>query len=311
MNLTDLEAFVSVLDQGSIVAASAALHLTQSAVPRRVQNLEDVLGVPLLDRQTRPLQPTRAGAETYEFAKPVLSSVRDLKAAVMLNGEPAGDLRFGLSRGLGDLTLLAPVRSLRSRFPKVHMHLYVQWSANLLEQLTGRVLDAAVIVLPEGSTPPSSFIAECIGTEPISILAGKSSRLTQHCTLEELSAHPWVVNPHGCSTRLILENELRQHGLPFNCAVESEGYDLQFMLVAEGVGLGIAMPQIYYHSHLRTKLKLLKLTDFSPRMNIWLVQSKHIGRLAPAIQCLRDAVQESLKKKPIRRDQSLQRSRPD
>jgi DNA-binding transcriptional LysR family regulator len=65
MNLIDLEAFVSV-DHGSIVAAAAALHLTQSAVTRRVQSLEDMLGVSLLDRQTRPLQPTLAGRETYE-----------------------------------------------------------------------------------------------------------------------------------------------------------------------------------------------------------------------------------------------------
>ena len=81
MNLIDLEAFVSVVDHGSVVAAAAGLHLTQSAVTRRIQNLEDVLGMPLLDRKTRPLQPTRAGQETYEFAKPVLSSVNDLKGA--------------------------------------------------------------------------------------------------------------------------------------------------------------------------------------------------------------------------------------
>ena len=114
MNFTDLEAFVSVLDHGSIVGASTALHLTPSAVSRRIQNLEDVLGVPLLDRQMRPLQPTRAGSETYSFGKPVLSSVRDLKTAVMLNGETSGDLRFGMSRSLGDMTLVAPIRCLRS-----------------------------------------------------------------------------------------------------------------------------------------------------------------------------------------------------
>src|SRR5580704_2175044 len=100
MNLIDLEAFVSVVDRGSIVAAAAGLHLTQSAVTRRIQNLEDALGTPLLDRQTRPLQPTRAGQETYEFAKPVLSSVNDLKTGIMHGGEPSGDFRFGMSRAL-------------------------------------------------------------------------------------------------------------------------------------------------------------------------------------------------------------------
>src|ERR1700735_5864304 len=99
MNLIDLEAFVSVVDHGSIVAASTHLHLTQSAVTRRIQNLEDALGTPLLDRQTRPLQPTRAGQETYEFAKPVLSSVNDLKTGIMHGGVLSGDFRFGMPRG--------------------------------------------------------------------------------------------------------------------------------------------------------------------------------------------------------------------
>ena len=47
--------------------------------------------------------PEFAGQETYEFAIPVLSSVSDLKGAVMQNGEPSGDFRFGLSRSFGDI----------------------------------------------------------------------------------------------------------------------------------------------------------------------------------------------------------------
>ncbi len=103
MNLIDLEAFVSVADHSSIVAAAAALHLTQSAVTRRIQNLEDAPGMPLLDRQTRPMQLTRAGQETYEFAKPVLSSVNDLKTGIM-NGESRRE-PFGLGCRAG-LTIL-------------------------------------------------------------------------------------------------------------------------------------------------------------------------------------------------------------
>jgi DNA-binding transcriptional LysR family regulator len=114
MNLIDLEAFVSVVDHGSVVAAAAGLHLTQSAVTRRIQNLEDALGMPLLDRQTRPMRPTRAGQETYEFAKPVLSSVNDLKTGIMNGGEPSGNFRFGMPRGLGDLAIGSPIRCLRT-----------------------------------------------------------------------------------------------------------------------------------------------------------------------------------------------------
>ena len=75
MNLFDLEAFASVVETGSVVAASARLHLSQSAITRRIQNVESELNIPLLRRDTRPLQPTKAGLEIYEHARRVLSSM--------------------------------------------------------------------------------------------------------------------------------------------------------------------------------------------------------------------------------------------
>jgi DNA-binding transcriptional LysR family regulator len=290
---------VSVLDHDSIVGASAALHLTPSAVSRRIQNLEEILGVPLLDRQMRPLQPTHAGLETYSFAKPVLSSVRDLKTAVMLNGETSGDLRFGMSRALGDMRLVVPIRSLRSQFPKVQLQLFVQWSGALLDQLVGGALDAAVINLPEEKAPPSSLASELIATVAIVVVAGKSIKLSQPSTLEEISSHAWLLNPQACGIRQILETAFRQRGLPLSCAVESEGYDLRFALIADGVGLGFIMQQLHRTSSLRKNLKIVKVKDFAPKVNVWLLHSKHLGRLAPAVQCLRDSVQKSLKAKQV------------
>jgi DNA-binding transcriptional LysR family regulator len=297
MNLIDLEAFVFVVDHGSTVAAAARLHLTQSAVTRRIQNLEDALGTPLLDRRTRPVQPTRAGQETYEFAKPVLSSVNDLKAGIMGGGVLSGDFRFGMPRGLGDLALGLPIRDLRAKFPKLQIQAFMQWSEVLMERLTNRTLDAAFILLPEGSSPPASFVSECVGSEPIAIVAAKVARLSQPATLEELSSYSWVLNPQGCSSRQLLETAFRLRSLPFVSTVVAEGYELQFSLISEGVGLGIARPQLFYSSALRKHMKLVRVKDFSLVQNVWFLHSKHLGRLAPAVQCLRDSVQKGLKAK--------------
>ncbi|HWO31490.1 MAG TPA: LysR family transcriptional regulator [Candidatus Acidoferrum sp.] len=294
MNLIDLEAFVSVVDRGSIVAAAAGLHLTQSAVTRRIQNLEDALGTPLLDRQTRPLQPTRAGQETYEFAKPVLNSVNDLKTGIMLGGEPSGDFRFGMSRALGDLAISAPIRCLRTDFPKVRIQAFAQWSGVLLERLANRALDCAVVLLPEENTPPASLMSECLGPEPYAIVAARAKRFSQPATFQELSSNAWVLNPNGCGARQQLEAAFLQRGLPFVSSVEAEGYELQLSLISEGVGLGLVMPQVFYSSALRGRIKLVKAKDFSPMQNIWLLHSRHIGRLAPAVRCVRDAVKQQL-----------------
>jgi DNA-binding transcriptional LysR family regulator len=295
MNLIDLEAFVSVVDHGSVVAAAAGLHLTQSAVTRRIQNLEDALGTPLLDRHTRPLQPTHAGQETYEFAKPVLSSVNDLKTGIMQGGEPSGDFRFGMSRALGDLAIGAPIRCLRGDFPKVRIQAFVQWSGVLLERLANRALDCAVVLLPEGSTPPASLMSECLGTQSYAIVARKTKRFSRPATLQELSTHAWVLNPHGCGIRQQLEVAFLQRGLPFVSAVEAEGYELQLSLISEEVGLGLVMPQVFYSSALRGRMTLIKAKDFSPMQSVWLVHSRHIGRLAPVVRCVRDAVKQQLR----------------
>jgi DNA-binding transcriptional LysR family regulator len=295
MNLIDLEAFVSVVDRGSIVAAAAHLHLTQSAVTRRIQSLEDLLGLPLLDRQTRPLQATRAGQETYEFAKPVLSSVNDLKTGIMQGGEPSGDFRFGMSRTLGDLAIGLPIKSLRAELPKVRVQAFVQWSGVLLERLATRALDCAVVLMPEGSTPPSSLMSECIGVVPFTIIAAKSTRLPQHPTLEELASNAWVLNPHGCGARQLLESAFLERGLPFVSAVEAEGYELQLSLISDGVGLGLMIPQVFRSSALRKRIRAVTVKGLSPKQNVWILHSKHLGRLASAVRCVRDAVRQQLR----------------
>jgi DNA-binding transcriptional LysR family regulator len=295
MNLIDLEAFVSVVDHGSIVAAAAALHLTQSAVTRRVQSLEDMLGVSLLDRQTRPLQPTLAGRETYEFARPVLSSVSDLKAAITQNGEPSGDFRFGLTRSFDDTALARPIQNVRTKFPKLKLHAFVQFSGSLLESLANRKLDAAIVNLPEDSVPPVSLVSERIGMKPINVVAAESARFNQPVTLKELSASPWVVHPPACPARQSLETALLQQGLPFETAVETEGIELQFSLISNGVGLGLAPSDVFHSSPQHKNMKVLKVKDFSPKLAVWLLYSKHIGRLAPVVRYLRDAVQQHLK----------------
>jgi len=295
MNLIDLEAFVAVVDHGSVVAAAARLHLTQSAVTRRIQNLEDALGTSLLDRQTRPMMPTRAGQETYEFAKPVLSSVNDLKTGVMEGGEPSGDFRFGMSRSLGDLAIGSPIRCLRADLPKVRIQAFVQWSGVLLERLATRALDCAVVLLPEGSTPPASLTSECLGATPFTIVAAKTNRLSQPATLEELASNAWVLNPHGCSVRQSLEAAFLQRGLPFVSAVEAEGYELHLSLVSEGVGLGLVMPQVLHSSVLREHIKPVTVKGLSLMQNVWILHSRHVGRLTPALRCVRDAVKQQLR----------------
>jgi DNA-binding transcriptional LysR family regulator len=85
-----------------------------------------------------------------------------------------------------------------------------------------------------------------------------------------------------------------KHRLPFNSAIEAEGFELQFSLIAEGVGLGLTMLDALHNSAFRKSVKILKVRDFLPLQCIWLLHFRHIDRMTPAVRCLRDAVHKSL-----------------
>src|SRR5580658_2746472 len=242
MNLFDLEAFASVVETGSVVAASALLHLSQSAITRRVQNVERELNVALLHRDARPLQPTKAGLEIYEHARRVLSSMNDLKAAFAEGAELSGEFRFGISRELGDLTLTYPIDRLQSEYPRLKLQAIAEWSNELLKRVRLRQIDVGVALLPEESVLPENVAGDVISTDPFLVVASKKILFKKPTTLKELSIHPWIVNPAGCGGRELLRGALSSSRLPFKIGVEAYGVELKLALVAKGLGLGLVLP---------------------------------------------------------------------
>lgn len=81
MEFDDVRAFVSVADTGSVSLAARDLHVTQSAVTRRLQRLETSLGAVMLDRRTRPITLTAAGQAALERCRRLLNDVREVRAA--------------------------------------------------------------------------------------------------------------------------------------------------------------------------------------------------------------------------------------
>ena len=298
MNFYDLEALVGVIDYGSVVGAAASLHVTQSAITRRLRSLEEALGVPLLDHKTRPLQPTRAGLETYTFAKQVLNSVSDLKSAVVDDGEPSGSFRIGVARGLGGTVLTESICCLRAEYPKLSIQAFSRWSGLLFEQLMSRTLDAAAVLCRPAKLHLRRSSAITLAQNPM-LSWLRRPPFPPSPKLHELSSHGWILHPHGCGTRRSIESALAAHRLPFNVAVEVEGHELQLSLVSQGVGLALVMPQVLRASEFRKNLKLVKVADFVSEQGVWIVHSSHIGRLAPAVRTLRGAVKRSLHLKSV------------
>lgn len=80
MSLEQLESFVAVAEEGGVVHAARRLHLTQPPLSRRIQSLEDELGVPLFLRAARGMRLTDAGERLLPHARQVLAAVASVRA---------------------------------------------------------------------------------------------------------------------------------------------------------------------------------------------------------------------------------------
>ncbi|AOI77395.1 LysR family transcriptional regulator [Burkholderia sp. NRF60-BP8] len=297
MNTRDLQAFVAVVDSGSMVAAAAKLHLTQPGLTRRVQNLESLLGVPLLERQSKPLKPTAAGRDVYALARNVLGAVDELMAAGAPDGEPSGELRIGVPPFLSELALERPIDRLRDAFPRLTLRVTAGWSPALVQGIERGALDVATVMVPASAALPDALTATLIATQPTVLVAARDFPLPAGpLSLDTLSGFPWVLSQDGCGMRSALSRALGAAGLPFDVAVEAFGSELQLSLVARGAGIGIAAPNALARSAHRDALRVVETTGLETRINVWIVHGTLPGRLVRPVALLRDALGEVLER---------------
>jgi DNA-binding transcriptional LysR family regulator len=294
MNIPDLEAFVAVVETGSIVAASARLNLTQPGVTRRVQNLEDGLGAALLDRQSKPLKPTQAGREAYEQARRVLRSVEDLRSSVAPDGEVRGEFRLGVMPYLSEAALSVPLDRMREAFPQLTLRITSGWSPRLLEQVSRSELDAAALCLVDGASPPEDLVADDLGTQPVLLVAAPGLGVPQPASLADLSRFPWIMNESGCGFRGFIRQRFEAARLPFRVGIEALSVDLRMSLVARGLGIGVLTPAAFADSRWQGAVEVIDAPEFRPQVRCWMLHRPPAGRLALPIATFRDGLAKAL-----------------
>jgi DNA-binding transcriptional LysR family regulator len=294
MNIPDLEAFVAVVETGSIVAASARLNLTQPGVTRRVQNLEERLGTALLDRQSKPLKPTAAGRQAYEQGRRVLRSLEDLRTAVAPGGEVRGEFRLGIMPYLSEAALSVPLDRLRAEFPQLTLRVTSGWSVRLVDQVARSELDAAAVCLPDGVSPPEDLVGDDLGAQRVLLVAAPSLGVPRPASLVELSCFPWIMNEGGCGFRVYLRQRFEAERLPFRVAIEALSADLRMSLVARGLGIGILTPSAFADSRWKEAVEVVEAVDFQPQVRAWMLHRPPAGRLAQPIATFRDGLAEAL-----------------
>ncbi len=237
VELGDVEAFAAVVDSGSFTAAAARLRAPKSALSRRVARLEESLGARLLQRTTRSLSLTEAGAAYHASATQALGQLREAAAAVSERSEePSGTVRITMPVDVGSVTAIESLTEFVKQYPKVNVE--VDLSARMVDLIA----EGFDLALRAGPLRDSSLVARKLG-DTTAILAAspdylarrgaptKPSDLADHdCVLFRAvrGESKWrLIGPEG-------EEEVSVQG-------RLSGSDFSFIRAAAIQGAGIAM----------------------------------------------------------------------
>lgn len=147
--LRQLQYLKLLAQHGSFSRAAEAAHVTQPTLSAGIQELEKILGAPLVDRARSGVILTAAGEETVRRAQAILTQADDLVQAARAAGEPlAGRFRLGVIPTIAPFLLPKALPAIRTRFPKLRLFLREDLTQRLVASLRTGALDAALIALP-------------------------------------------------------------------------------------------------------------------------------------------------------------------
>ena len=279
MRIDDIDALLATVQFSSLNQAAEYLGITQSAITRRLQRLEQTLNVTLLERQTRPLTLTAAGHRVYEQCLSIKRETKKLYGLLDPEAEPHGILRLGVPQSVAEIALQPALSALRQQFPALRPQVTCGWSGLLQKRLESVELDGVLAMGPEQQRFAEGYGGRLLCPLDIAVIAAKSWRLHAGA-LRDCAEKGWVLNPDGCGLRAELIRELQSQGLRLALNVETAGAQLQISLVAQGLGLGLVPRAALAASPWRDEVTVLTLADFQPEVHLWLVHAQNLANLS-------------------------------
>ena len=295
-NLADIAVFVRVVERGSFTVAADDLAISRAAVSKYVSRLEERLGARLMQRTTRRLSLTEAGAALFEASRGALERIEEAEGAIArFQSEPRGRLRVSAPMSFGILHL-GPVLA---DFGRAHPHVTLDLAFD--DRYVNLVEEAFDVAIRIGKLSDSSLVARKLAATRL-IACAAPSYLAEHGepeVPEDLAAHNCLLYsylatanvwrftaPDGREIPVAVSGNLRAN----NGIVEAE---------AAAAGMGILMtPTFYVGPMIRAgRLKQILAAYRGPEIGIHAVYPQR-AHVPPKVRVFVDFLARRFGRKP-------------
>ncbi|MFT3717555.1 LysR substrate-binding domain-containing protein [Pseudorhodoferax sp.] len=221
MELRQLRYFVAVSEAGSLLKASARLHVAQPALGQQIAALEHELGSRLFDRSSRGMQPTEAGKVFLQHAQVVLADVERARMAVRASSAiVCGEVAIGLPTTVALIATTPILQACRRELPQVRLKVVEAYSGFLREWLLSGRLDLALLY----GDPSDVMLAKqpLLEDRLALVTAPRSAPLPEALPLPALQDWPLVLPGSEHGLRRIIDEACAPLGLALHVVAEIE-----------------------------------------------------------------------------------------
>lgn len=149
MDIRQLAYFAKLAESSSLTEAAEALNVSQPALGMQIRKLEDYLDVALIERHSRGVRLTEAGAALHRHATAILGGINQAKQDLRrFNAHPSGTVRIGVTPSLGRVLVPNLLEACADRHPDLRLQFVQGFTEQLETQIEGQTLDFAVTARP-------------------------------------------------------------------------------------------------------------------------------------------------------------------
>ena len=278
-DLADLRGFLAVADLGSFRAASESLHLSQSAVSRRVDKLEEALGVDLFVRTTRHVELTTVGRTFVHKARAVMNELESALVGIADFAERiSGVVTVACVPSAVGHFLPGVIREFHRLHPRIRVRLIDESSADLLLAVADGEADLGLTYIgtqePDIEFEPlleDPFVVACTPEHPLA--------RRRRVTWAELAQYDYVSLAQGSGNRFLLDQALAHVERKPDWFCEVRHVPALVSLVEAGLGIGV-VPRLALPP--RGRLASIALEEPSLSRSIGIIRRRGRPLRAPA-----------------------------
>jgi DNA-binding transcriptional LysR family regulator len=261
LKLKDLHTLQTVAEVGSMAKAAHQLALSQPAISKAIAEMEQILGISLLDRNARGVELTESGRLLVERGRIIFDEVRQgVKDIEYLSDPTRGAVRIGTTEPM-TVVISEIIHRMSRKYPRITYHVAVSDTTSLIRELRSRTLDV-VVTRWNTAVAADDLAAEVLFKAPLAVMAEHRHPLARKSRLDlsDLMKEQWTLSPPGSALGLIVQEVFRRKKLELPpTIVTTISIYMRLNLLATGRFLSVLPMMMLQHRSNRAWLRALNV----------------------------------------------------